>query len=219
MTPRWMTGLTALAMTGLAALATSAPARALAEDGHGEHGGHGDFHLVDMAPSFVNFIVLLVVFVWLFRDGVAGFLKGRKVDTQKALQEAAELKAAAEAKQAEYQKRLAGLDAELEDMKKKVVEAGEAERDRIIAEAERRAVRMREEAEFLVEQRSKQLRIEITREAVGAAIDAAQQLLQKATTEADQKRLADEYLEQLRKDASEGKPAAAAPPARQESRA
>jgi F-type H+-transporting ATPase subunit b len=86
-----------------------------------------------------------------------------------------------------------------------MVKAGEAERDRIVAQAEEKAARMRKDAGFLIEQQIKQLRKDLAREAASAAVLAAQDLLQKDTTDSDQDRLAEAYLERLDEVIEEGR--------------
>jgi len=179
------------------------PALALANEGaehaaeHGEHGEHGGFSLMALLPSLVNFGLLVALFVWMFRDSVSKALKARRAEVEQALTEAARLKADAEAKHKEYSERLARLDQELGQIRKDMISAGEKERDRIVADAEHKASRMRREAKFLIEQQIKQLRADLTSETVEAAIAAAEQLLIKATTSFDQQRIAQEYLAAL----------------------
>jgi F-type H+-transporting ATPase subunit b len=181
----------------LTAVALGAPALALAnEEAHGGHAEHG-WDQTAITASVLNFVILLLLFVYLFRDKLNAFLKERKATVERELNEAARLKAEAEAKHKLYTERLAKLDQELEQIKQDMIAAGVKERDRIVAEAEQKAARLRREAEFIVEQQVKQLRAEITREAADAAIAAAEQLLTKATTSFDQQRLAQEYLTSL----------------------
>ena len=78
-----------------------------------------------------------------------------------------------------------------------MVKAGEAERDRIVAQAEEKAARLRKDANFLIDQQIKQLRKDLTQQAANAAVVAAQELLQERTTETDQDRLAEAYLTRL----------------------
>lgn len=161
---------------------------------HGEeHAEHG-FDITAMLPSFVNFAILVAIFVKLFRKSVSEGLKKRRAEVELALTEAAKLKAEAEAKHKEYSQRLASLDAELAQIKADMIAAGKKERDRIVSDAEQKAARLRDETQFLIEQYAKQLRNDLTREAVEEAISAAEQLLTKATTAFDQQRLAQEYL-------------------------
>ena len=183
------------------AFGVAAPALALADEaatahgaGHSEHGG---WDTTGIVASFVNFAILIALFVYLFKDTVKKGLKERRDQVERELQEAARLKAEAEVKHKEYSERLAKLDEELANIKAEMLAAGKAERDRIIADAEHKAARMRREAEFLVEQHVKQLRQDLSREATESAIAAAEQLLLRATTTYDQQRLAQEYLAAL----------------------
>jgi F-type H+-transporting ATPase subunit b len=178
-----------------------------AHEAHEEHGGGHGAHGWDttgLIASFVNFAILIAVFVFLFKDSLKNFLVNRKAEVEKELLEAARLKAEAEVKHKEYSDRLAQLDKELAKMKQDLVDAGKRERDRIIADAEQKAARMRREAEFLIEQQAKQLRNEIMRESTDAAVSAAQELLLRATTTYDQQRLAQEYLQSLADSAPQG---------------
>ena len=178
------------------------PALALAEEG--AHGDHGHWNTTSLIASFVNFFILLFILTYLGKDKVGEFLKGRKEDIASSIESAQRIKAEAEAKHKEYSERLAQLDAELENLKNEMIKSGEAERDRIVADAEAKASRMRKEAEFLIEQQAKQLRQDLMEEAVKAAVEQAEEMLGKATTPHDQTRLAQDYLSQLQKAAQNG---------------
>ncbi len=167
-------------------------------DGHDAHGGAVSFealtHSIDFWGAVVNFTLLALLFFKFGLPKINAGLAAKREEIQAQLEEAKRLKEEAEAKHAEYEKKLAGLDAELERVEKEMRETGEAERDRIIAEAEQKAHRMRQEAEFLIAQRVKQLESTLTREAVDAAIQAAEEALTKNTNAEDQTRLAQAYL-------------------------
>jgi F-type H+-transporting ATPase subunit b len=181
------------------AFALCLPLIALADEAaeaHGEHAEHG-WDNQALIASFVNFVILIGLFVYLFSGSLKKFLVARRAEVQNALEEAARLKSEAEAKHREYSERLARLDQELAQIKRDMIDAGKQERDRIIADAEHKAARMRREAEFIIEQYAKQLRVDLTREAADAAVAAAEQLLLRATTTYDQQRLANEYLASL----------------------
>lgn len=181
-----------------------------AEEHHGdEHaaGAHGasEHHGLDhfqLYAAALNFFVLLLLFHWKGTPAIAAFLKSRRKNVEDALNEAAEMKAAAEAKQKEYQERIAQLDVEIAKLREEMIKTGEAERDRIVAEAEQKAARMRRETEFTIEQQLKQLRIDLTREAVEAAVRGARTELEKQASDSDQQRLAKGYLEAVAKETS-----------------
>lgn len=146
-------------------------------------------------PAMVfNFLVFAGILVLLFRKPLKQYLTSRHRDVVDGLEESARIKEAAERKHAEYTERLAHLDDELESLRQEMIQAGEAERDRIIAEAETRAARMRRDAQFLIDQQMKQLKADLTREAIEAAVKSAEQLLTGQTSAADQERLAKSYL-------------------------
>ena len=179
----------------------------------GGHGGHGlsfdallhGEHATELYGSIVNFLILCLVFGWVIKNKVNPSLLAKREEMQEAMAEAARLKEEAEAKQQEYQSRLDRLDDELETIRGDMIKAGEAERDRIVAEAEKKAARLRKDTEFVIAQRFKQLREDLTREAVDSAIQAAEGVLREKATPADQTRLADAYLARLGEVALESK--------------
>ncbi|HEY8429513.1 MAG TPA: ATP synthase F0 subunit B [Sandaracinaceae bacterium] len=165
---------------------------------HAEHANeHHGFDWMGFLPTVVNFLILLAILTWLLRKPLMTFLENRRLAVLEGLEEARRLKEAAEKKFQEYSERLAHLDEELAKLRQEMVQAGETERDRIIAEAEARAARMRKDAQFVIDQQMKQLRADLTREAIEAAIAAAEKALAEQTSAADQQRLAEAYLREL----------------------
>ena len=173
--------------------------------GHGEgHGdGHGELTLrsVFANPEFqgtlVNFTVLVLLIAWVIRKKGNPALAARRAEVENELAEAKRLRAEAEARHMETATRLEKLDQEMVEIRADMIKAGEAERDRIVAQAEEKAARMRKDTTFLIEQQIKQLRKDLTRQAASAAVVAAEELLQKSTTESDQDQLAESYLNRL----------------------
>lgn len=182
---------------------------ALADDGHGHedhaathdsHGGHGiswDLATTEgkqLWGSIFNFGLLVAILFGAGGPKINAFLAGRKEGVQTALNEAAEMKAKAEAKFAEYQARLANLDNELAEIRSEIVKSGEVERERIVSEAEHKAARLRRDTEFLVEQQLKQLRLDLHKEMVEAALAAAEKVITTKATLDDQQRIAREFI-------------------------
>jgi F-type H+-transporting ATPase subunit b len=180
------------------------------ESGHDTHGGHGELTIMGVlkSPEFigtvVNFGALLLLFGWVIRKKGNPALAERRKQVEAELEEAKRLRAEAEARHMETATRLEKLDQEMVQIRGDMIKAGEAERDRIVAQAEEKAARMRKDTSFLIEQQIKQLREDLTREAASAAVVAAQELLQNATTDADQDRLAEAYLARLDQVIEEG---------------
>jgi len=203
----------------LFALLVASPALVLAEAAHGEsvahevaeevsgHDAHDDGHgeltfssLIrnrEFQGTVLNFLVLVGLIVWVVRKKVNPALAARRDEVEKELAEAQELRIAAEKRHMETATRLQKLDEEMLQIRGDMIKAGEAERDRIVTQAEEKAARLRKDTSFLIEQQIKQLRKELTQQAAVAAVAAAQELLQERTTDADQDQLAEAYLNRL----------------------
>ncbi len=174
-----------------------------AAEAHGEHGDHGPLTIggVLKSPEFigtvVNFLVLLALIAWVIRTKGNPALAARRKAVEAELAEAQRLRAEAQRSQMATATRLEKLDHEMIQIRAEMVKAGEAERDRIVEQAEEKAARIRKDTHFLIEQQIKQLRKDLTQQAASAAVLAAQSLLEERTTEEDQDRLAEAYIKRL----------------------
>jgi F0F1-type ATP synthase membrane subunit b/b' len=179
-----------------------AKAEGTAEGGEGE--GPAPFNLTQFGgetPPFIamliNFGILAGGYYFLGRKPIAAGLQARRDTITKDIEEAQRMKHEAEERAKTYQSKLEKLEEELAAARESLLRAGEAESERIVREAETKADRMRKDAEFLVEQELKKLRGELWRDTVEAAVGAAEELLRKRVTPADQERLAEDYLADL----------------------
>ncbi|MFO0677127.1 MAG: hypothetical protein U0169_11365 [Polyangiaceae bacterium] len=203
----------AFAQHGESAHGAAAPAEGHGESAHGEgahgegHDAHGpapinwldfsDKHQVPFAALVINVVLLLGMYWYLGKGPVAAALKKRREDIAKDIEEAKRIKAEAEARAKLYQSKLDKLEQELAEARQALVEAGKGERERIIREAEEKAVRIQKDAEFMIEQELKQMRLDLLRETVESAVSAAEDLLKKRVTQSDQERLAEDFLGEL----------------------
>jgi F-type H+-transporting ATPase subunit b len=173
-------------------------------EGGEEHEGPARINWTEFGtktPPFIamliNFGILAAGYYLLGRKPIAAALQSRRDTIAKDIDEAQRMRHEAEARAATYQAKLARLEEEVQQAREALVRAGEAERDRIVTEAEAKAERMRKDAEFLVEQEMKQLRQDLWRDTVEVAVTAAEDLLRKRVTAADQERIAEDYLADL----------------------
>jgi F-type H+-transporting ATPase subunit b len=178
-------------------------AEEIAEE-HEEGGHHGGpvtidsiLHDTHFWAAVINFTLLLLVLRKLGGKGISEFLKTRRAAMEASINEAAEIKAKAEAKHQEYTARLATLDAEMNKLKTDLEAAAAAESKRITAEAEEAAKRSRIETESLVEQHAHALAAEVRREVVEAAVLAAQQVIAQSVNAGDQQKLADGFRQRI----------------------
>lgn len=186
------------------------------EGAHGEH-GHATFESIDwfeMGGSVFNFAIWLFLIGFALSRGLPPFLRNRRAAIVDGMEDARRVKEEAEAKHKEYSERIENLDAELDRIREEMKQAGMAERDKIVEDASKKAERLRADARFLIEQQMKQLREDLTREAVEAAIAAATEILTKSTTAADQERLAREYLDSVVAQVGASKTSSTAPGSR-----
>jgi F-type H+-transporting ATPase subunit b len=145
----------------------------------------------------VNIGILAAGYYLIGKKPIAAALHNRRKAIAKEIEEAARMRREAEERAKTYQARLDRLDEEMRSAHEALVRAGEAERDRIIAEAEASAGRLRKDAQFLIEQEVKQIQQDLWRETLDSAVTAAEELLKRRVTPADQERLAEDYLGDL----------------------
>jgi F-type H+-transporting ATPase subunit b len=189
---------------------------------HGE--GHGDhaptFHDINWAYGFLgekegaapsllwrpkgmpvpfgalalNAAILYWLLIKFGKKPISDALKARKLGIMKGMEEAARMKAEAEASLAKYKKQLDEIDSEVERIRREMKESGEAESARILSEAKERRERMERDARTLVEQEMKAAREALLRDTVRAAVKSAEATLVSRIADSDRQRLGDEFL-------------------------
>ncbi len=177
-------------VAGLVAVFLLLPSLASAAGG-GDHGS-------GMAWKVGNFIVLAIGVYLVWTKVVNKLLDKRSAEIRAAIEEARAARDEAERKASEYRARLGLLDSRIAEIHKELRAEGEAERDRIIAEAGKSAERLKEQAKAAAEQEIKKAKTEIREEAARAAVGLAEDILKKEFTPADQDRLVKGYLDNLR---------------------
>ena len=142
----------------------------------------------------LNAAILYGLLIKFGKTPITNALKARKLGIMKGMEDAAKMKAEAEASLAKYRKKLDGIDQDIERIKREMKEAGEADSARILSEAKERRERLERDARTLIEQELKAAREELMRETVRAAVKSAETTLMAKVGDADQQRLGDEFL-------------------------
>jgi F-type H+-transporting ATPase subunit b len=191
-----------------AARATLFPAAALllASVAQAAEGGHQASYK-DFFYSLFDFALLIGVLVYFARKPVVAFFRDRRLNIQDDLKTAADLRSEAEARYAKWQRRLMDLDAELAGIRALARERADAERERILADANAAAERIRRDAHAAVDQELRRARARLRQEAADLAIELAAESLHRQVTDADHDRLLDEFVQTI-----ERPPAGAAAP-------
>ncbi len=145
----------------------------------------------------LNLAILLAVLFYFGRKPIQSFFVERRGQIREELERAAKMKAEAEERYVQWQRRLMDLDTELESIRAAARERAEIERDRILTEAEAAAERVRADAHAAVEQELRRAREQLRREAADLAIELAAQRLREQITPADHDRLLDEFVTRI----------------------
>lgn len=146
----------------------------------------------------LNAAILYWLLIRFGKKPISEGLKARKLGIMKGMEEAAKVKAQAEARLAEYQQKLDDIEQEVARIRREAKEASEAERARILSEAKERRARMERDARTLIEQELKAAREALLRDTVRAAVKSAEATLAATIGDSDQQRLGDEYLASIK---------------------
>ncbi|QJA06102.1 F0F1 ATP synthase subunit B [Thermosulfurimonas marina] len=182
-----------------------------AETVHGETLGHGEAGQVqeehatgvtrEQLKNFlwwsVNFLILLAILYKFGKEPVANLFRSRKEAIVNEYEDLMAKKREAEARYAELQEKLKGLEAEAERLLAAFREQGEKEAQRIIEEAKANAERLKQQAELYIQQEMARAREELQREVAEMAVRMAEELIRKNITAEDHRRLFEEFLQKV----------------------
>jgi F-type H+-transporting ATPase subunit b len=156
--------------------------------------------LLDLLYRVMNFAVLVIVLVWVFKKARIGDLfKSRSAEIQKKLEELRNGKGEAERKFREIERKFAEFEKNRQTLIDQFRADGLAEKEAIIAEAKERANQIIEQAEIAIQQELKSVKEKLQREVVALAAERAQEIIAREITDKDQDRLVDEFIESVRK--------------------
>lgn len=172
------------------------PVLAVAAGGGDAHADSGVI-LKDFIWRCVNFAVMVGLLGYFVTKPIRNALQNRRAEIEKTLAEAAAAREAAEAKARDYEQKLTRAAAEIEEIYAAIRREGELERDKILASAREMAAKIEQEADAKAASAVARARSELRAEAARLAVELAEGLLARSVTEADQKRLIDEYMQKV----------------------
>ena len=162
---------------------------------------HADPSHRHMPPPFgfaiINFAIFAGIMYRLAAKPLFEYTRTRHLTIKKDLDEAAALRAQAEAKLKEYEAKIAGIDKEIADLLAQIKREAELEKARIIEAAAAQAARLKADAETQIRNDLLRTQRALRREAVAAALAAAETILRQKVGVEDQKRLAERYVAEL----------------------
>ena len=151
-----------------------------------------------MGWPVANFIIFLGVLYYFFNKPFTEYLTGRSASIRKDLVEAAELRANATAQLAAIEQKLQALPGELNTLRTRGAEDIKAEEQRIAAAAAADRDRLLEQTRREIELQVRLAKKEILEHAADLSVQLATDRIKKEVTPADQDRLVDRYLSQVK---------------------
>lgn len=169
---------------------------------HPVEGGHHEQSIGEMILGMgwpvANFIIFCGVIYYFGNGPLKDYLATRSATIRKDLVEAAELKAAATAQLASIDQKLQALPGELDKLRIRGAEEIASEEKRIAAAAEADRDRLLEQTRREIDLQVRLAKKEILEHAADLSVQLAAERLTKEITPADQSRLVDQYLTQVK---------------------
>ena len=159
-----------------------------------EHSGGSPWSIVF---KWANFILLFGGLGWYLRKPLQKFLNSRSNEIQEGLNQAREAKAAATAKLAEMETRMAQLDAAVRALREEASQQAEEERLRILENAQADARKILEMAQVEIEGMRKSARLELKRHVAELAVKLAEERLQTSIGPEEDRRMVERFLQGL----------------------
>ena len=161
-----------------------------------EHGGE---HAA--GPSvlwkWANFAILVGLFGYMIGKHAPAYFKGQDEAIQRDLREAAEMKASAEAKTVEIEKRLSTLNTEIETLRASASMELEAERQRVEKETATAMAKLEAHAAQEIESTTKTAIAELKSYSAKLALEQAEAKIRASITPASETLLLDGFLKRL----------------------
>ncbi len=163
----------------------------------GEHHADSGVLLKDFLYRVLNFAIVVGILWFFLAKPLKNGLSGRTKEIEKNLAEAKKAKEEAEAKFAEYDRKLTQATEEIAEISAAIQREGELEKEKIIQNAKAAAVKIEKDAEAAVNLEISRAKEQLQREAVQLAVGLAEQLLMNNFNKDDDARLIDEYVKKV----------------------
>jgi F-type H+-transporting ATPase subunit b len=170
-----------------------------------EHAGeaeHAEHSIGDMIKGLgwpiANFVIFIGVLYYFFNKPLQDYLANRHSTIRKDLVEAAELKSTAASQLQQIEQKLQALPGEITALRTRGAEEIRAEEQRIAAAAAADRERMLEQTRREIDLQVRLAKKEILEHAADLSVQLATDRIRKEVTPADQDRLVDRYLQQVK---------------------
>ena len=148
----------------------------------------------DLLWRTLNFAVLLIVLIKVLAKPIANGLHARQQSIKEQFTDLEERKAEADNAYKTYEEKLASIDQEVSDIIQSAVAQGEAEKERIISDANRAAEDIKRQAEMAIQHELAEAKLKLREEVSNQAVVMAEELINKSLQDADQVKLIEDSL-------------------------
>lgn len=189
------------ALSALFVVALPVFATAVSAQEHAEEGAHAESlgaMLLGMGWPLANFAIFVGVLYYFFNKPLRDYLAQRSETIRKDLVEAAELRSTANAQLSQIEQKLQALPGEISALRNRGSEEITAEEQRIAAAAVADRERMLEQTRREIDLQVRLAKKEILEHAADLSVQLATDRIKKEVTPADQDRLVDRYLQQVK---------------------
>jgi len=166
--------------------------------GGGEE-GHGVS--AEMLKGFglkaLNTAIIIGFLFWMLAPKIKSFFAGRRQEIKESLDNAANQKAEAEKQYREYAEKIDKASAEIDGIFEMIKAQGVAEKQRIVEDAQKVAVKMKEDAQARIEQELSKASAQLRGEAVALSIQMAEEILKRNINAQDHDAMVKEYMDKV----------------------
>jgi F-type H+-transporting ATPase subunit b len=156
--------------------------------------------LYDFMWRLLNFAVLLYILYKLAWKRLVNFFRNRREDIKTSLVETKDRRVEAEEKFKEYEVKLAKATDDIQGISEMIKEQGLAEKQKLIADAEKAAEKMKEDARARMDQEMKKAGSQLRTEAVELSIKVAEDILKRNVSQEDHEKMVKEYTDRMVKE-------------------
>ncbi len=153
---------------------------------------------------WINFAILVAGLGYLVSKNVPPLLRARSEEIQTGMRESARLKAEADARLKEIERRLSGIGSDIDKLRVELITEMNSEGSRLRAETERMVTRVHHQAEQEIQFMVKTGRLELKTFSAQLAIDLASERIRARMNGEVQQRMVDAFIGDLQKDGHRG---------------
>jgi len=164
--------------------------------GGGEAADHGAV-MKDFGYRVLNFAILAGFLWWMSAKKIKEFFVGRRKEIKASLDQALVAKEDAEKKFKEYAAKLEKATEEIDGIAEMIKVQGLAEKEKLIEEAKKAAVKIEEDTKARMEQEFSTARNQLRAEAAQLSVQMAEELLRRNITIQDHEHMVKDYMDKV----------------------